>query len=191
MTVLQKLEKLKYFNLHTGTIPIRDYEHQPIECILYELHNKLMICRGTNNISSGGKNGFYVDVYYLPFQANSGTYIDVPLYSKHGTYFFTDNLSGCCVGFKIEKYSIRICHYNLTNRLFSNNDLSLYNTWLLPSGSTAGKYYQNMNLRNKYIYQIGNNHGKRTCIWGEYSFNYGWIFFYQTPDFKIHQITIF
>jgi len=123
-----------------------------------------------------------IRAYYLPWKYDTGYYIDLPAQNPDRKIFITAELSGCCVGVqKLNDSTIRIRHYNIMDRKFSNDDLQRYGktSWLLPEKYRTEQNENDYKFYNRYI-----NGTDPTCFWGEFTDK--WNFYYQTPDSVIH-----
>ncbi|RIJ11369.1 hypothetical protein DXT77_08350 [Pseudomonas sp. 91RF] len=137
--------------------------------------------------------------YYLPWDENTGFYVDLPAHptGNNPVLFLTANLTGCCVGIQNFGGFIRVRHYNLYttgnhNPVFSQDDLFRYGTnvsWLLP----ANKY--NVPAINRAEPYTHAGPWGEAVLWGEYVARYWpytskWHFYYQNgnSDTVIHEL---
>lgn len=138
-----------------------------------------------------------IDAFFLPWRKDTGYYIDLPQIFANNVFFFTAELTGCCVGVQrlrsIDTEVIRICHYNIQGKFdqgeFDAEDFARYNndttqrTWLLPD-----KYKGKVDDIKCEFYS-GYSGGKNfTTFWGEY--NLGWKFYYQLPTRVINDFLL-
>jgi hypothetical protein len=165
-------------NLHVGSLINNEKSANPITVKLLEEEN----CLRVNNETRGGEP---LQAYFLPWKRDTGYYIDLPANSSRVVLFFTDELSGCCVGVQqLNEETVRVCHYNIRGSDFDESDFKRYNGenniryWLIPErynydASDVVKYGGYCNGRNP------------TLFWGEFTEG-KWKFYYQTPDKVIH-----
>lgn len=134
-----------------------------------------------------------ISAYFLPWKSDTGYYIDLPKAATKDNYFFTAELTGCCVGVqRLTSGDIRVCHYNIHGE-FDIDDLKRYNRegaergWLLPYR------YKDKTGNIKCKFYSGYSGGKcPTVFWGEYDDeSKDWKFYYQLHTGEIFNFTLF
>lgn len=150
---------LRIFNIKT------DIEQQPL------YFNKTNYNTGGNSNETRYKydeNGS-ISAYYLPWEAETGLYIDIPCNNPSANLFLTPSLTGCLIGIKKIKLDgndyYRICHWNSENH--ENLDLQRYTDWALPQSMTDKASPNNL------IYYYSNK--RPSAFYGEY-YNNEWHF---------------
>jgi hypothetical protein len=165
---------------------------QPLRIGISEIHQAQQPVSNFLIIGKSSPNVQCEDCYFLPWKRDSGLYLDLPINNPAAKLFFTDGLSGCCVGIQRSGNMVRVCHYNIQGSQFDISDFERYNNgnsnrrWLIPDGYLQDAdftYYstQYRNLSPSKLYW--------TYFWGEYDTkNNEWKFYYQSYDRIIHEL---
>lgn len=157
------------------------YRQQPIKVGIRRIDDNNMLF-----VYPDGTERDVENAYFLPWRADTGYYIDIPIEEPKAYLFFTAELTGCCVGVQRMGNNVRICHYNVQKTEFDQSDFERYNYeahdrhWLIPV-----KYESKMKGKNANFYGGYSGGTNPTCFWGEYDKG-EWRFYYQTPDRNVH-----
>lgn len=130
-----------------------------------------------------------VSAYFLPWGADTGSYIDLPNNTNGRNLFLTAELSGCYVGVQVTNNGFRVRHYNFQDPITDVSDFERYNNaqqthWLVPDKDNNRALFDNSNIPHSFYanYSVNNP----AVLWGEYAAN-RWTFYYQRPnDTTVH-----
>jgi hypothetical protein len=165
---------------------------QPLQVSISQIHQTEEPIDDFLVIKDSFQDAHNENSYFLPWRTDSGLYLDLPINDPQANLFFTDGLSGCCLGIqRIDAIGIiRVCHYNLQGSNFDISDFERYNEgasnrkWLIPQGYEFDKDPQNPNF--KYYPTDYIEHPNQlywTYFWGEYDVeNHEWKFYYQSQN---------
>lgn len=130
--------------------------------------------------------------YFLPWQGNSGLYLDLPKHAHQVLSFLTAELSGCFVGVQDLGDVYRVRHYNFPVESFDVNDLRRYDNnhlahWLVPAYTNVVQKLSLTDIPHETYPRV--EHDQTTVFWGEYVGN-NWEFYYQLPNKRIFRFLV-
>ncbi len=143
----------------------------------------IQVCKVDCHKKNGG------GVYYLPWEKDAGLTIELPKVEPSTNIFLTANLTGCFVGFRVDKDVLRICHYNFSDIQAQKGDFDIYTHWVAPNNIIVSltniiKQQEVKSLFNKdqiitfYNHRMQKDKPRHTTVFGLFS-DEKWNFYLQ------------